>query len=132
VNSIQLYVSKPIVNFLFTFISCPLLITSVLFNIYTEIKNITWNIKELVTEERCCQPCLPSILAGFVWDTISGMTMGLPFHYRDPADALTSCMKECLRKAWKFCPHYTNSVKQKKQALKFEKYHLRASQRFPI
>lgn len=31
-----------------------------------------------------CQPCLPSPLVGFVWDTISGVTMGLPFHCRDP------------------------------------------------
>jgi hypothetical protein len=58
-----------------------------------------------------CQPCLSSTLVGFVWDMISGMTMGLPFHCTDPAHALTSCMKECLRKAWKFYPHHTNSVK---------------------
>jgi len=47
-----------------------------------------------------CQPYLPSTLTGFVWDTISAMTMGLSFHCRDPADAMTSCMEECLRKAW--------------------------------
>jgi hypothetical protein len=53
VNFIQLYVSKPIVYFLFTSMTHPLLITSFLFGFYTEIKNITWNITELVTEERC-------------------------------------------------------------------------------
>jgi hypothetical protein len=68
-----------------------------------------------------CQSCLPSTLAGFVWDTICGMTMVLPFHCRDPVDALKSCMKEYLRKAWKFYPHYTNSVKHKNQAVKFKK-----------
>jgi len=53
VNFIQLYVSKPNVYFLFTLKSPPLLKTSVLFSFNTEIKNITWNIMELVTEERC-------------------------------------------------------------------------------
>ena len=52
-NFIQLCVSMPTVYFLFTFVSCPLLITSVLFSFDKEIKNITWNITELVTEERC-------------------------------------------------------------------------------
>ena len=52
VNFIQLYVSKPVVYFLITFMSRPLLITSFLFSFYTQKKNIKWNMTELVTEER--------------------------------------------------------------------------------
>jgi hypothetical protein len=38
--------------FLFTFMSCSLLVSSVLFSFYKDLKNITWNITELVTVEK--------------------------------------------------------------------------------
>ena len=95
VNFIQLYVSKPNVYFLFTLKSCPFLNTSVLFSFLHRDKKCNMEYNGVSNWREVCRPCLPSPLAGFVWDTISGVATGLPLHCRDPTDALTSCMKEC-------------------------------------
>lgn len=120
-NFIQLYISKPIVYFLFTSMSCPLLVTSVPFSFYTEIKIITWNITELVTGEWCVSHvCHQLLLVLFeIWSVV----------WRWVCHSIVQTLLMHWHPAWKnACVRRENFIhttqipwNMNKQALKFKK-----------
>jgi hypothetical protein len=108
-------------TFLFTFMSCSLLVTSVPFSFYKDLKNITWNITELVIEERYVRHIRHRLLLvlfeirSVVWRCVCHFIVEALLMYWHPA-----WKNKCVR------PENFIHVKQipwnmKKQALKYIK-----------